>query len=385
MIGWLTKLCTLIGCLSVCFTLIGRWVGQLLTAGHYQLLQRLDSCPDQWETRSCQQINETGPLVTGGYSCILCHQVGKGGLLCHVQHTQHHVLDHVLETSDALFLKMFQELEVVLSQETWHYGRHHYLIILHIFLNTLTLCLTNLHQLQLSLTLAWEEVDEVCQQHLLYHSYQLIQLTWQMLQTINVDCFTVQDVLRCWYQLQSCSKLLSVQLTLYRGLSLVQRVNGGQHSQHSLNVVPPDAELWHLDSSHHPLLHAPQPLPHRPHHADQGDQLRHQRIMVGHHLEEMMTLGTHLKQWSHETIIYNVSCIVVYLTGNVDLHLVNVVLQLLLDQSAARLHSCSTWVWLCWVGSCVLTERLGEEGEDCVESGGVGEIKLLVQEHAGNV
>ena len=61
------------------------------------------------------------------------------------------------------------------------------------------------------------------------------------------------------------------------------------------------------------------PLPDGGHDADQGHELGHQSIMVGHHLEEMVGLGANL-------------------TGYIHFNLVNVMLELLLDKSASRLH-----------------------------------------------
>ena len=54
------------------------------------------------------------------------------------------------------------------------------------------------------------------------------------------------------------------------------------------------------------------PLPDGGHDTDQGHELGHQGVMVGHHLEEMVGLGTNL-------------------TGDVHLYLINVMLELFLN------------------------------------------------------
>ena len=92
----------------------------------------------------------------------------------------------------------------------------------------------------------------------------------------------------------------------------MQGVDGAHHPEHGLKVGLPDGELRHLDGRLHPVLDAVQAPPDCPDHADQGAELRHQRVVISHHLEEMVRLGAHL-------------------TGDVDLHLVNVVLELLLN------------------------------------------------------
>ena len=61
------------------------------------------------------------------------------------------------------------------------------------------------------------------------------------------------------------------------------------------------------------------PLPDSPDHSYQGQELGHEGIVVGHHLEEVVGLGADL-------------------TGNVDLHLVYVMLQPLLHQPPPALH-----------------------------------------------
>ena len=89
--------------------------------------------------------------------------------------------------------------------------------------------------------------------------------------------------------------------------------------------------------------------------------------MVGHHLEEMVRLGADL-------------------AGDVHLNLVDVVLQPLLHQPGPALHLPSLLLLhLEGIGPVGLAQGLSQEGEDGVEGGRVGEIKVLVEENTGNV
>ena len=89
--------------------------------------------------------------------------------------------------------------------------------------------------------------------------------------------------------------------------------------------------------------------------------------MVGHHLEEMVRLGADLAR-------------------DVHLHLVDVVLQPLLHQPRPALHLPSLLLLhLERIGPVGLAQGLCQEGEDGVEGGRVGEIKVLVEENTRNV
>ena len=110
-------------------------------------------------------------------------------------------------------------------------------------------------------------------------------------------------------------------------------VDGAQDAKEGLQVGLPDSELRDLNSRHHSLLDAVQPLPDRPDHGDEGAQLGHEGVVIGHHLEKVVGLGAHLAR-------------------DVHLHLVNIVLEPLLDQSSSRLNLlCILSLKLEWIGS----------------------------------
>ena len=89
--------------------------------------------------------------------------------------------------------------------------------------------------------------------------------------------------------------------------------------------------------------------------------------MVGHHLEEVVGLGGHLAR-------------------DVKLHLVDVMLEFLLNKSASRLDLIGVLgLQLEWIGSVCRVQRLGEERKHCIKCARVREIKLLVQKNAWNV